>query len=337
MRLPHDSSVILPSLLSLLDLSLPDSQGLDTLGLGHAGCEVPVVVISGRDDIAFSLKAMQHGAQDYLIKGQIQPSDLVQTLRYAIERQQLRRALRASEARFRKLIVSSADGMILLDDAGVIQFANPAAEVLFGREEHELLGLVFGLPLCLERPIKLHVVNPTCPGMMVEMHVIEIEWEGERAFLASLRDITRRKRAEAQLHKQEAQLRQVQNIEAVGRLAGGIAHEFNNLLTAIVGYSNILVARLEQESSLHRHASQISLVANRAASLTRQLLAFSRQETPKPEVLDCNELVRDTEDIVRPLIPSPVALVAKMSGVKGFCKNPSADCASECSFKMLSV
>lgn len=127
----------------LLDLSLPDSQGLDTLlGLAHAGCELPVVVISGRDDMAFSLKAMQHGAQDYLIKGQINPDDLVQTLRYAIERQQLRRALRASEARFRKLIVRSADGMMLLDDDGIIQFANPAAEALFGRENHKLLGVV---------------------------------------------------------------------------------------------------------------------------------------------------------------------------------------------------
>jgi PAS domain-containing protein len=127
-----------------------------------------------------------------------------------------------------------------LDDAGRIRFANPAAEALFGRENHALLGLVFGLPVCLERPIELDVVNSRRPGTMVEMHVVPIEWEGGCAFLASLRDITRRKRAEAQLHKQEIQLRQAQKIEAVGRLAGGIAHEFNNLLTAIIGYSNIL-------------------------------------------------------------------------------------------------
>ena len=302
----------------LLDLSLPDSQGLDTLvGLDRAGCEVPVVVISDLDDMAFSLKAMQHGAQDYLIKGQIKPGHLVQTLRYAIERQQLRRALLASEARFRQLIVGSADGTILLDDAGRIRFANPAAEALFGRENHALLGLVFGLPVCLERPIELDVVNSRRPGTMVEMHVVPIEWEGGRAFLASLRDITRRKRAEAQLHKQEVQLRQAQKIEAVGRLAGGIAHEFNNLLTAIIGYSNILDMRLEKENALHRYAAQISLVANRAALLTRQLLAFSCQETPQPEVLDCNHLVRETEKILRPLLGQEIALVCQLDPALG--------------------
>jgi signal transduction histidine kinase len=297
----------------LLGLSLPDRQGLETLeSLEHAGCAVPVVVMTGVGDMAFGVKVMQHGAQDYLIKGQIQPGTLVQSLRYAMERQQLRRDLQTSEARFRQLIVGSADGTIVLDDDGVIRFANPAAVALLGREHRELLGLSFGLPVCLGRPMELDVVYTGGPETIVEMQVVPIAWEGDRAFLASLHDITRRKRVEAQLHKREAQLRQVHNIEAVGRLAGGMAHEFNNLLTAIIGYSNILVMRLEKENALHRHASQISLVASRAALLTRQLLAFSRQETPQPEVLDCNGMVRDTETTLRSLIGIQVALVYQL-------------------------
>lgn len=194
----------------------------------------------------------------------------------------------------------------------MIRFANPAAETLFEREHHELLGLVFGLPVCLEEPMELDVVHSQFPGKIVEIHVVQIEWEGEPAFLASLRDITRRKQAEAQLQKQEIRLRQAQQMEAVGRLAGGIAHEFNNLLTAIIGYSNILVTRLEKDNSLYRHASQISSVANRASLLTRQLMAFSRQETLQPEVVDCNHLIRDTEHILRSLIGQHIALVCQL-------------------------
>ncbi len=287
----------------LLDLSLPDSQGLDTLvGLEQAGCDVPVVVITGLDDMDFSLKVMQHGAQDYLIKGAVQRDELVQTLCYAIERQQLRLAFQASEARFRQLIARSADGTMLLDRAGAIRFANPAAQALFGLDHDALLGQIFGLPVCLERAMELDVVNSRVPDTVVEMHVVEIEWEGEHAFLASLRNITERKRAEAKVHQQEAQLRQRQKIEAVGRLAGGIAHEFNNLLTSIIGYSDMLTRRLEADQGLHRYASRISQVADRAALLTRQLLAFSRLETLQPEVLDCNAVVRDTDKMLRPLI-----------------------------------
>lgn len=297
----------------------PIARDSTLVGLEQVECAVPVVVITGLDDMDFSLKVMQHGAQDYLIKGQVERDDLVQTLCYAIERQQLRLVLQASEARFRQLIARSADGTILLDSTGIIRFANPAAQALFGHENNDLLGQMFGLPVCLERPMELDIVNsyrpdtPPEPGAVVEMHVVEIEWEGERAFLASLRNITERKRTEAKLYKQEAQLRQAQKIEAVGRLAGGIAHEFNNLLTSVIGYSDILAKRLEADHKLHRYASQISLVANRAALLTRQLLAFSRLEASQPEVLDCNGVVRDTEKMLRPLIGEQTALDCHLS------------------------
>ncbi len=107
----------------------------------------------------------------------------------------------------------------------------------------------------------------------------------------------------------EEQLRQAQKMEAVGRLAGGIAHDFNNLLTAISGYSEFLVAGLEDERQ-RRHADEIRKAAARAASLTGQLLAFSRRQVLQPRVLDLNAVVSDMDMMLRRLIGEDVELIA---------------------------
>jgi two-component system cell cycle sensor histidine kinase/response regulator CckA len=119
--------------------------------------------------------------------------------------------------------------------------------------------------------------------------------------IAVVRDLTRTKEL-------EAQLRQAQKMEAVGRLAGGIAHDFNNLLTAISGYSEFLIEGLEDER-LRRHADEIRKAAARAASLTGQLLAFSRRQVLQPRALDLNAVVSDMDMMLRRLIGEDVELV----------------------------
>ena len=118
--------------------------------------------------------------------------------------------------------------------------------------------------------------------------------------IAVVRDLSRQKEL-------EAQLRQAQKMEAVGRLAGGIAHDFNNLLTAITGYSEFLIAGIEDER-LRRHAEEIRKAAARAAALTRQLLAFSRRQVLQPRVLDLNAVVSDMDSMLRRLIGEDVEL-----------------------------
>ena len=107
----------------------------------------------------------------------------------------------------------------------------------------------------------------------------------------------------------EEQLRQAQKMEAVGRLAGGIAHDFNNLLTAISGYSEFLIADLDDERQ-RRHAEEIRKAAARAASLTGQLLAFSRRQVLQPRALDLNAVVSDMDMMLRRLIGEDIDLVA---------------------------
>jgi signal transduction histidine kinase/ActR/RegA family two-component response regulator len=107
---------------------------------------------------------------------------------------------------------------------------------------------------------------------------------------------------ELQREKLEGQLRQAQKMEALGRLAGGVAHDFNNLLTVIRGHSELLLDRLQPNDPLHNHSQQIRKTSDRAAALTRQLLAFSRMQVMQPKVLDLNETIAEMGKLIRRLI-----------------------------------
>jgi two-component system, cell cycle sensor histidine kinase and response regulator CckA len=140
-------------------------------------------------------------------------------------------------------------------------------------------------------------------GRVFEHYTAPVRASG-RAFYGRVwffRDVTARKRL-------EAQVRQGQKMEAIGRLAGGVAHDFNNLLTAILGYSDVLSAKLAGHESLLADLAEIRQSGERAASLTSQLLAFSRQQTVQPKILDLNRVVGKVEKMLRRLIGEDVDL-----------------------------
>jgi signal transduction histidine kinase/CheY-like chemotaxis protein len=130
-------------------------------------------------------------------------------------------------------------------------------------------------------------------------------------------EVTERRRAEAARKELEAQLRQSQKMEAIGQLAGGVAHDFNNLLTVIIGYSQLALDKTGEGASVKQELTEIRRAGERAAGLTRQLLAFSCRQVLQPRVLDLNTVVREVEVLLRRVIGEDVELVADLAPALG--------------------
>ncbi|HXD33706.1 MAG TPA: PAS domain S-box protein [Pyrinomonadaceae bacterium] len=139
------------------------------------------------------------------------------------------------------------------------------------------------------------------------------QFSQRQAGLMLAHDITERKRAEEALHSSQLQLQQSQKLEAIGQLAGGVAHDFNNLLTAISGYTDLSLRRLSEDDPVRRNLLETKKASERAASLTRQLLAFSRKQILEPKVLDLNLVVHDMHKMLQRLIGEDIVLSAKLA------------------------
>lgn len=238
------------------------------------------------------------------------------------ERKEADEALRQSEKRFRALIENSSDAISLIDGEGKVLFSSHATSPILGYELKDRIGRdIFELLHPDDRGVALAAFSRllASPRNKTSVQVryrhkqghwrwLEalgnnlLEEPGVRAIVVNYRDITERKQLEEQLF-------QSQKMEAVGRLAGGVAHDFNNLLTAILGYSEIVIDKLPSASQLRRNVVEIKRAAERAASLTRQLLAFSRMQVMSPQVLDLNSVIAELTRMLRRLIGEDIDLI----------------------------
>jgi signal transduction histidine kinase/CheY-like chemotaxis protein len=157
----------------------------------------------------------------------------------------------------------------------------------------------------------------------VELAITRIGLEGVPIFTAFIRDISERKRAEKEKETLENQFRQAQKMEAIGQLTGGIAHDFNNLLTVINGYSEMLLQTLPAGDLQRDNAEQIKQAGERAAALTRQLLAFSRKQMLEPKVLDLNAVVTNIEKMLTRTIGEDITLATTLTPGLGCVKADS--------------
>ncbi|HKO04931.1 MAG TPA: PAS domain S-box protein [Candidatus Acidoferrales bacterium] len=211
------------------------------------------------------------------------------------------------------------DAVLVWDWEGSLTFWNRAAERLYGFSREEALGKssqkLLGtrtegdrgvILAALERDSRwegeIEQVTRDGRRIRLESRMTLVRASGSAYVLEVNRDISER-------HLLEEQFRQSQKMEAVGRLAGGIAHDFNNILGVILGYSDVLLARPELHEQLQNKVDEIRKAGLRAASLTRQLLAFSRQQVLEPRVVDPNAIVADLSKMLRRLIGDDIKLI----------------------------
>jgi two-component system cell cycle sensor histidine kinase/response regulator CckA len=234
---------------------------------------------------------------------------------------------------YRALVENSADAIALLDRDGTVRFVTESVKRLAGIGPDEVIGtdpfeqmnpediarVRRAFEECASQPgNRVSVEYRTCLVGGVWQHrealaVNRLDDSALNAIVVTYRDITARKRAEAALLDLEGRVRQGQKMEAVGRLAGGISHDFNNLLTVIIGYSDLLLAQATPGTTTYADLGEIRHAAGSAAGLIRQLLAFSRKQILQLQVLDLNGIVVRMNGLLRRLIGEDISLRTRLA------------------------
>ncbi len=284
-----------------------------------------------------ALDWMKRGAAAYLRKP-FEPEYLIKLCAKARRERALLRAedlleeraeaLRKTEDHYRLLFEHANLGIFVARD-GCVKFPNPYLSQIVGYSPAELDGQPFSLfihpedlPLVatrhqerlsgktgLPQTYDFRVISKNGTILWVQLCTVLIQWQGRPATLNFLHDITDRKRGEEKREKLQIQLIEAQRMESLGRLAGGVAHDFNNMLGVILGSAELLLTQMDSDHPFHARVSEIQKAALRSADLTRQLLAFARRETIAPKVLHLNKTVLGMLKMLRRLIGEDIEVV----------------------------
>jgi PAS domain S-box-containing protein len=286
----------------LLDLSIPDSHGLDTV---YAICAInqvaPVIVLTGLADEAIGRDAVKAGAQDFLVKGELNKNLLSRSIGYAIERKRSADLIKMAASEWSASFDAMVDGITIYDLDFTVIKANKSICELLGKSKNEVIG-----KQCQQIFHQADCFSAVCPiretirtGQIATSEIFEpiinkwlsvttapiFDASGDLSRIVhTVRDITEHR-------KLELQLRQSQKLESIGTLAGGIAHDFNNILTTVIGYGTLALMKITEDDSLRLYVQNILEAADRAADLTRDLLLFSRKQSIERVRIDLNDLI----------------------------------------------
>jgi two-component system cell cycle sensor histidine kinase/response regulator CckA len=311
----------------LCDFALPQFDAMEAMSiLRRYRPDVPFVLVTGAQSEEIAVECMKRGADDFILKSTLRrlPSAVLN----AVKGRDIRRAkevaeknLRDQEAQVRLIAEHTLDLIYLLDQKGQFIYANPSFKRSLGLDSDALLGkkafslfhpddrtvarMAFqeALETQSDRTVQFRYKDKEGAWRLFESVInwaLDEKGEPVKSVVVA-RNIEERKRL-------EDQVRQAQKMEAVGRLAGGVAHDFNNLLTAINGYSDLLLRSLDRMDPRRSDVEEIKETAGRAATLTQQLLAFSRRQITQPTVLDMNQVVSNLEKMLRRLIGEDIRL-----------------------------
>jgi two-component system, cell cycle sensor histidine kinase and response regulator CckA len=311
----------------LLDVNLPDGNGLEWLRANRSRVQAAVIVLTGFAEFD-SNDETAPGAQDFLLKGEVDPHHLVRAVRYAADRERVRQQLIRSREYFQSLIEQARDLITVVDDRGVVLYQSPSSALVLGLApesvvdhsmfefvvEHDVVRARELLAAAFDGNVEAsrgefalrHAKGGTRTLDVVASRIPSVG--GSRRVVLNSRDVTERLHANEALRERDNQLRQAQKMEAVGRLAGGIAHDFSNVLTVVTGACERLQDKVGSVPGAANDIETILRNSDRAASMTRQLLAFSRQQTLAPQPLDLAALVRKATHLLKRLIGEDIEL-----------------------------
>ena len=309
--------------LVLADFRLPGWTGLDALSeIQKLGLNLPLVLVTGTLGEEKAVECIRLGVSDYVLKDQL--GRLPIAIHRALEQKTLReeraqhaKALMESAANFRFLFAHNPIPMLVMDlDSLRYLEVNDAAIRQYGYSRDEFLGLCatdVRSPEEAER-LRRYLANKTedrakagiwrhqtKDGRSIDVEIIshEMFFQNRRALLIAALDVTEKLAL-------ESQLRQAQKFEAIGQLAGGIAHDFNNMIGAILGWVELGIEETPGESPLQNYFLKIKHQADRAAALTRQLLAFARRQILEPRSINLNSIIRDVIALLGKVIGSNI-------------------------------
>jgi PAS domain S-box-containing protein len=293
----------------LSDYRLPGWTGLEALKiLRSTGIDIPFLLITGTLGEEAAVECIKQGVSDYILKDHI--SRLPVALQRAITEKKLRdentranEALRVSEARNRDLVENSVYGIFRAAADGVFLDVNPALIRMLGCDTVEELQVLNLIRDVFRFPEHYAQLTANCREHG-QVHGVETEWRRRDGGIVAVRLHVRRVSipnhpdsieviAEdvTELRAMERQLRQAQKFEAIGQLAGGIAHDFNNVVGAILGWAEIGYEQNNSSPQIADRFARIREQADRAAALTRELLAFARRQVLQPRAVDLNTVV----------------------------------------------
>jgi two-component system cell cycle sensor histidine kinase/response regulator CckA len=305
----------------LADYTVPGFGGMAALEiLKTDALDIPLIVVTGSLDEETAAECIKAGAADYVLKTnliRLEPaiSGALAFAQSQADKHTAESALRMSERRFRALVEESWDAVALFGSDGSILYGSPATTRLLGYDLSEFVGrnamelihpddraaVLVSLQEAMVAPrARVHVAARVrhkngswryLEGVFTNL----LDDPSVAAIVNNYRDVTDRRILEEQVMLS-------QKMEAIGRLAGGVAHDFNNILTAIGGYTDLLLADLPPDDHRRHDVEEIYQAAQRAAGLTHQLLAFSRRQVLQPKVINLNSLVPDIEKMLRRLI-----------------------------------
>jgi two-component system, cell cycle sensor histidine kinase and response regulator CckA len=313
----------------LLDLQLPDSSGLDTfLNIHTLVPLLPIVVLTGIADETLAIQAMQAGAQDYLVKGQVSGSELLlRSIRYAIERKRITVALQQNERDLRSLTDNAPDIITRFDRDLRHIFINRAIEKATGLPPEIFLGKTnrdLGMPSAQvdqwdavllsvfhngqQELIEFEFSSPNGKRFYQSQYVPEFAADGSvETVLAITRDVTDQKQLEAQFLR-------AQRLESLGTLASGIAHDMNNILTPILGVSQLLSSSLNPVDDLTQNLLNIlEESAKRGATLVKQILSFVRGSEGSFTALQVRHVLTEVVQICRQTFPKTINIILSQS------------------------